>query len=122
MTYAGTEVSETCNEGDLRLVGGNNEFEGRVEICISALWGTVCDDGWDNRDAEVVCRQLGHVNTEAQALHMATFGPGTGDIHLDNVACTGSEERLISCLTTIQRSVICEHLEDASVRCQAPEG
>lgn len=55
-------MSEACNEdGAVRLAGslGVNRTEGRLEICASGFWGTVCNDGFDTNAAKVVCRQLG---------------------------------------------------------------
>ena len=47
-----------CTDGNVRLVGGSDSREGRVEVCANDIWGTVCDFDWDATDADVVCRQL----------------------------------------------------------------
>ena len=50
----------SCCDGAVRLAGGSLSNEGRVEICQSGQWKTVCDNNWSENEARVVCRQLGH--------------------------------------------------------------
>ena len=54
---------------------------------------------------------------DAIAYSGAFFGAGSGPIHLDDVACTGSEAALINC-TYDTITTDCSHSEDAGVQCQ----
>ena len=54
-----TETDPSCEDGQLRLVDGDTELEGRVEVCINRAWGTVCSTGFSEDEAEVVCSQIG---------------------------------------------------------------
>ena len=54
--------SEQCQDGSIRLVDGVIEQEGRVEVCLDGVWGSICDDGWDTTDGHVVCEQMGYPN------------------------------------------------------------
>ena len=49
-----------CEEGSIRLADGIIEQEGRLEVCVNEVWGSVCDEGWDKTDAHVICQQLGY--------------------------------------------------------------
>uniref|UniRef100_A0A3P8TNZ3 Neurotrypsin n=1 Tax=Amphiprion percula TaxID=161767 RepID=A0A3P8TNZ3_AMPPE len=104
----------------VRLMGGESPREGRVELYLSGQWGTVCDDGWTDHDAEVVCRQLGFSGV-AKARVMAYFGEGTGPIHVDNVRCSGEERSLADCIKQVPGTHNCRHSEDAGVICDYGE-
>ncbi|XP_056152706.1 neurotrypsin-like [Lampris incognitus] len=117
----GNEAGVVCAppEGSgppLRLVGGEEDFEGRVEVFHGGRWGTVCDDQWDDRDAEVICRQLGFGGV-AKAWSWAHFGQGSGPILLDAVRCTGNELFLDQCPHGDWEQHNCDHMEDAGVSC-----
>ena len=88
-----------------------------MEVNYNGEWGTVCDDGWNDTDAGVVCRQLGF-GSSGTAIGSAGFGQGSGSILLDNVMCSGRESTLDKCNhlgVGIIRS--CSHSEDAGVSC-----
>ena len=114
----GLIFADDCVYGDIRLVNGEFEMEGRVEICNNRRWGTVCDSQWTDNHTAVVCRQLGfsdiiggrlkdsilyntqvtsftaHPTLESTYFRSEKFGKGSGPVLMDYVNCTGSESRL----------------------------
>nr|XP_054769564.1 deleted in malignant brain tumors 1 protein-like [Lytechinus pictus] len=110
------DAGVTCSTYNVRLRDGSSYIEGRVEVLLGGIWGTVCDNSWDIDDARVICKSIGYPGVEG-AFSGAAFGEGTGDIILDNVECTGEEWSIFNCPHNGLGVHNCSHADDAGVRC-----
>ena len=54
-----TESGDGCSNGDVQLVDGQSDREGRLEFCWNDIWGAVCNKDWIRRNTNVTCQQLG---------------------------------------------------------------
>ncbi|XP_062596366.1 neurotrypsin-like, partial [Saccostrea cucullata] len=117
------DAAVVCSSNDkpIRLVGGQSQYEGRLEIYYNGEWGTVCDDYWDEKDTAMVCQSLGFSSKNAVSMCCARFGEGTGPILLDDVDCLGSETDIGQCKHRGWKVHNCQHLEDVSIRCSPKE-
>ncbi|XP_037681569.1 LOW QUALITY PROTEIN: CD5 antigen-like [Choloepus didactylus] len=107
---------------ELKLEGGDNHCSGRLAVRHKGTWGSVCDDGWGEKENQVVCRQLGcgkplSLSPKARK----PFGPGVGHIWLDDVHCSGRERSLEKCRHRFWGHHDCTHNEDVAVICSAKD-
>lgn len=101
----------------VRLAGGNSNTQGRVELAINDVWGTICDDKWTLKSAKVICLML-RLPEAIAAPGNSGFGAGFGKIWLDEVTCDGNEMSILNCRHLgLGVSTICDHSEDAGVIC-----
>lgn len=112
-------VKGARTNGDLRLIEGSHNRTGRVEVFIELnnTWGTICDDGWNDQNAQIVCRQLGLGTTGTAILGFSPNAPSSVPIWLDNVKCNGFESRLIDCVHNGLGNHNCDHHKDVGVTC-----
>ncbi|XP_060067992.1 deleted in malignant brain tumors 1 protein-like [Ylistrum balloti] len=102
-----TSMQTTYIEGTLRLIGGDDQYEGRLEIYYNGEWESICNDYWSTDNSRVACKQLGlkggyHRDTE-QSEH------GDGTFWFKRVECLGSETLLDNCVSTNDTSGECKH-------------
>jgi len=90
--------------------------EGTVEVYYNGEWGTVCDSGWDNTDASVVCKDL-ELGSLGIAMHSSYFDNRSSLIWLDGVFCIGNESGLVHCGNNGIGNTNCSQREAAGVIC-----
>lgn len=102
----------------VRLRDGPNSYTGRVEVYTRGRWSTVCGSDWDDRDAAVVCKQLGRTYSLRATALRAQYGNGIGLEVTGRIACGGMERRLQDCSLAGQHPHECPpHAGHASVEC-----
>ena len=112
------DSTRNASKVEIKLVQSTSYLSGRVAVYYNNTWGTLCDEGWDIRDAHVVCRMLGfHHAVEARS--GASFGEGTGPVWLSNLGCSGSESNISQCANSTSEwsEQDCGHDRDVGVVC-----
>ncbi|CAH1173589.1 unnamed protein product [Phaedon cochleariae] len=117
-----TEMIQIEPKVPIRLLGGNEDTEGRLQLKIDEQWGTVCSYGWTMKNAALVCQQLGYVlnpddwNLERNEIPAAGT---TGKVILSNVQCDDFDLDITKCRSEkvgdFENS--CSHDNDVGVRC-----
>ncbi|XP_072031566.1 uncharacterized protein [Amphiura filiformis] len=108
-------LSQEPQDWDIRLVNGDDEFQGRLEIFYNQKWGTVCADEWGYIESKVVCAQLGLPYQHAVFIGGAYFGEGSGPSFFKDVKCqTGIEAQIAECIYSF---IGCDHSQDVSIIC-----
>nr|XP_034310797.1 deleted in malignant brain tumors 1 protein isoform X2 [Crassostrea gigas] len=107
-------------EGSVRLVGGQTQYEGRLQVYKSGRWGTVCNNGLNNKLSVVVCRSLSLPWNTSEAYGSDVYGDWSGPLWSDNVNCSGSETSITECIHNGWGSHDCGHRDDVSINCLPP--
>ncbi|KAH9500139.1 hypothetical protein Btru_077291 [Bulinus truncatus] len=105
----------------IRLVGGENEFEGRLEVEINGQWGTVCKDGWIEENSLLVCQQLGlALNRDYPLARLRTRAPDSTPVHMNWVSCDETDVDFTKCRAVNDDAVTCSHDKDVYIKCFKP--
>ena len=98
----------------------NNFIQGYVAIKHNGVWGTICDDHFDqnNNGAKVLCKMMGFTGGEYNKSYRQTGVTRASAIWLDNVKCLGTERNIDTCPRNAWGKHNCGHSEDVAIRCR----
>jgi deleted-in-malignant-brain-tumors protein 1 len=109
------------SEKKVRLVGGPDSHEGRVEVFYEGEWGSICDDKWNLRDGHVICRMLGF-GLAVSVSCCSQYGISDSQkIWMDDVRCKGHERSIMSCAHRKWGEHNCNSKETAGLVCREPK-
>ena len=81
----------------VRLAGGEEPNEGRVEVYYHGEWGAVCNQYWDMNDGNVVCRSLGLPAASYVFSNTYMFSREYKRSWMTQLQCSGTESSLADC-------------------------
>ncbi|XP_070783535.1 scavenger receptor cysteine-rich type 1 protein M130-like [Enoplosus armatus] len=118
-------IINICNSlVSVRLVNGTSQCSGRLEVKSDQSdqsdqsWSSVCEDGFDQQDAEVVCRELGC--GAPSVLQGALYGEVEGLMWTENFQCGGHESALLDCRSSGSASNNCSAGKAVGLTCSEP--
>ena len=118
-------------------MNGAIEQEGRLEVCVNGVWGTVCSSGWDKTDAYVACKQLGKGNSNRGIVwiyiytcintsscvgpliwyNSNQFSDGDYPIVVSNAGCGGWERTITDCTHNTYGEFYCARTQVIGIQC-----
>ncbi|XP_070685411.1 scavenger receptor cysteine-rich type 1 protein M130-like [Pempheris klunzingeri] len=116
--YSSFVIEVTCSDS-IRLVDGNSLCSGRLEVKSDQLWSSVCEDGFDLQDAEVVCRELGC--GAPSVLQGALYGEVEAPVWTKEIQCDGQESALLDCGSSDSAADTCSSGRAVRLTCSDPD-
>ncbi|XP_030255959.1 scavenger receptor cysteine-rich type 1 protein M160-like [Sparus aurata] len=115
--FANYHMEVKCSDS-VRLVNGNSLCSGRLEVKSNQRWSSVCEDDFDQQDAEVVCRELGC--GAPSVLQGALYGEVEAPMWTKEFQCGGHESALLDCRTSGSDRNTCSPGEAVGLTCSEP--
>ena len=116
----GTAIADVYPEPEPGVKSYVRQAEGRIKTTFDGgnIWGSVCDDGFDEREATVACNEMGFKYGTPLERELVVDAPEDDLIIYDNLQCSNPNmKRLYDCHHQGPLVHDCTHEEDAGVQC-----
>ncbi|XP_075956710.1 scavenger receptor cysteine-rich type 1 protein M130-like [Anarhichas minor] len=114
-------VQSPSPPNSVRLVNGTSVCSGRLEVKSNQSnqwWSSVCEDNFDQQDAEVVCRELGC--GALSVLQGALYGEVEAPMWTKEFQCGGNESALLDCRSSSSDRNTCSPGKAVGLTCSEP--